>query len=143
MNLRIIRRLNEPLTLKSWGYTEAGGLGEFDTSIYEELVLESLPEGWRREEQVQTPLAQGLDLVKHLEAAFAGASIDFRVSVQAALLPIKATLESATMNPLSRADFEGILGFAQSSGTLPKEQLDQLIILAQAWAGTVIFKTTN
>ena len=44
-----IRKKDNPLLIKSWGNVEPGGLGEFDTELYEEVLADNLPDGWQTE----------------------------------------------------------------------------------------------
>ena len=44
-----IRKKDNPLMIKSWGNVEPGGLGEFDTELYEEVLADNLPPGWQSE----------------------------------------------------------------------------------------------
>lgn len=47
--MRYIRRLDNPLKIRSFGWTKAGGLGEFDPTVYEEIEG-NLPEGYEMED---------------------------------------------------------------------------------------------
>lgn len=49
--MRLIRRKDNPLILKAFGYVEPGGLGSFDPTLYEEVEGE-LPLGWEIEKFV-------------------------------------------------------------------------------------------
>lgn len=46
--MRYIRRKDDPLKIKAYGYVGLGGLGTFDPTTYEEVEGE-LPEGWSDE----------------------------------------------------------------------------------------------
>jgi len=45
-----IRKKSNPLILKSWGNVSSGGLGEYDTDLYEEVLADNLPDGWQPEQ---------------------------------------------------------------------------------------------
>jgi hypothetical protein len=57
-----IRRKDNPLVIRSWGSAQAGGLGTYNTEIYEEVVADELPEGWQIEAP-PLPLASQLQLL--------------------------------------------------------------------------------
>lgn len=70
-----IRRKDNPLVVKAWGDAGLGGLGEFDTALYEEVLADELPEGWMLEEQ-EKPLDirlqnayKALPIASRIEAA--------------------------------------------------------------------------
>jgi hypothetical protein len=60
----VIRKKDNHNQIKSYGYVGKGGLGDFDSSIYEEIELDYLPEGW--ELAVEKPIAKGKDLLNYL-----------------------------------------------------------------------------
>lgn len=60
----VIRKKDNHKQIKASGYVSTGGLGEFDPSIYEEIELDELPEGW--ETAVEKPIAKGKDLLNYL-----------------------------------------------------------------------------
>lgn len=70
------------------------------------------------------PLASGKILVSKVEKAFLGQSFEFRMQLQSLFLPLKATLESETCNPLSVNDFEFVFKFLDTLVTkLTAEQI--------------------
>lgn len=62
--MRFIRRLDNPLIIKTWGFVGPGALGPFDANVYEEVVGE-LPDGYEME-------ALPASLVQRLSAIFEG-----------------------------------------------------------------------
>jgi hypothetical protein len=57
---RYLARLDNPLIIKAWGYTEAGGLGDVDPNVYTE-VEGPLPAGYTLEPE---PLTTGQRLAQ-------------------------------------------------------------------------------
>lgn len=47
--MQVVRRKDDHLKILKAGYVPQGGLGDFDTAIYEEVTLDSLPEGFSLE----------------------------------------------------------------------------------------------
>jgi len=70
------------------------------------------------------PLAMGKTLVSKVEKSFTGQPFEFRMQLQSLFLPLKATLESETCNPLSVNDFEFVFKFLDTLATkLTAEQI--------------------
>jgi len=70
------------------------------------------------------PLAMGKTLVSKVEKSFTGQPFEFRMQLQSLFLPLKATLESETCNPLSVNDFEFVFKFLDTLSTkLTAEQI--------------------
>lgn len=73
MSIVVLRDKLNPNKIRSKTYTmptekEPKPLGEFDESIFEQVVLEALPDGW--EEYKEIPEAQPVDLLSTLATAF-------------------------------------------------------------------------
>ncbi len=66
--MRYIRRIDNHLTVKAFGYVEAGGLGSFAPDIYEETEGE-LPEGWslEKEEPLNPTISDAIMFIENLE----------------------------------------------------------------------------
>ena len=144
----VIRKKENHLEIKSFGYVESGGLGEFDLDVYEEVELNELPEGWiQSAEKLQ---AQGKDLVQYIESAFQGQSLllrgtllnlfvnfplhaDLASATGSPYLNIKDLLLSATCNPLSQSDLDEVINII-STGQVSEETRNQFISLANTWA---------
>lgn len=47
--MQVVRRKDDHLKILKAGYVAPGGLGEFDTDIYEEVTLDAMPEGFTLE----------------------------------------------------------------------------------------------
>lgn len=68
--MHYIRRKDNTLMIKAFGMVAAGGLGTFDTSLYEEVEGE-LPTHW----QLEAPPLSGEELLVQLRALFRGLSV--------------------------------------------------------------------
>lgn len=69
-----IRRKDNPLIIKSWGNVSPGGLGEFDSEIYEEVVADALPVSWQAELPSKSLDVALQDIYKALPLALRAAS---------------------------------------------------------------------
>lgn len=59
----VIRRIDNNNKIKAYGYTiKKGGLGEYNESIYEEVELDNLPEGYEMEPIPKSPSIKALDI---------------------------------------------------------------------------------
>ena len=138
--MRVIRKIDNNLIIKTYGYCEAGGLGEFDPLIYEEVELEELPDDYTIEEMAKT--AQGKDLIQYIENAFIGQSLETRIGLQTlfTVTGIKGILESTTCNPLSNSDFTEIVALVNNMQELDTQQKATFTTLATQWQETVVFQ---
>jgi|688.fasta_scaffold410564_2 hypothetical protein len=60
----VIRKKDNHKQIKASGYVGKGGLGEFDSNVFEEIEIDELPEDW--EQAVEKPIAKGKDLLNYL-----------------------------------------------------------------------------
>ena len=105
---KFIRSKQNINQIYAFGYLEVEK-PNYDPNIFEEVELDSLPENY--EIYKEKPFATGKSLVSKVEKAFSGQSFEFRMQLQSLFLPLKATLESETCNPLSVGDFKFVFKF--------------------------------
>jgi hypothetical protein len=132
----VIRKKDNHNQIKSYGYVEKGGLGEFDSSIYEEIEIDELPEGW--EQAVEKPIATGEGLIKFINETTESSLNNQKAFVVVSKLPaFLLFLQQARCNPMSRATFDDIKNlFDQNFENGEKVLLSQLI---DSWTETVRF----
>lgn len=110
----VIREKTNNLNILAWGYVQQGGLGEFDTSIYEEIELDELPEGWVKVKE--KPVAQGKDLVSFIEIQLANSLGDFGgIELIGKLKIVRDFLLSTASNPISQERLNNCLLYIQQN----------------------------
>jgi hypothetical protein len=146
----VVRQKDNHLKILKSGYVSSGGLGEFDSSIYEEIEIDELPEGW--EQVVEKPIANGKDLVLFIEKAFerpiptseeeAQQIFEERTGLQAlfTVSGIKGLLESAPSNPIPKWLFDVTLKNIETNPQIDAQTKTVFIGLAQQWAELVRFQ---
>lgn len=103
--MRIIRRKDNPLVIKSSGYVGPGGLGPFDSSVYEEVEVAALPNGWIQE-SIESKESQVKQARAGMLAMYKNASVELRSMFSDVITKINALLDLE--------DFELALFFAQA-----------------------------
>lgn len=88
--MRYIRQKDNPLFIKAYGFVDPGGLGQFDTELFEEAAGE-LPEGW------QPALAQPT-LAQKLDTVFMGLPTEIRAQFYLQKAAVKMALDSNDVN---------------------------------------------
>lgn len=82
----VVCRKDNPLVLKAYGQTlSPGGLCQFDPTVYEEIEVLQLPEGWTME------LPQAQQIINELEALW----LTMSQAEMAAFYPLKAGVNMA------------------------------------------------
>jgi len=138
----VIREKANPLKIKAYGFTEPGGLGEFDSAVYEEVKLVALPENWELSKEQQ--LAMGRGLVEFLEKQIADTlNDDFQsIEIITKLGGLRDFLNSGASNPLPAQRFNNCkIALEQQAPLLSinSQQVELIISLINSWAGTVKF----
>lgn len=65
---KVIRLKSDPNVIRSYCEGTQSGLGEFDETLFEQVELEALPDGWTQYKE--KPTAKGSDFVKFVNATF-------------------------------------------------------------------------
>lgn len=132
----VIRKKNNHKQIKASGYVSTGGLGEFDPTIYEEVELDELPEGW--EQAVELPIATGEGLIRFINETTESSLNNQKAFVVVSKLPaFLLFLQQARCNPMSRQTFDDIkalfeTGFSDGEKVLLSGLIDK-------WTETVRF----
>jgi hypothetical protein len=108
-----IRKKDNHNQFLAWGYTETGGLGEFDSTIFEEVELDSLPENY--EMYKEKPLAMGKDLIKFLNDFNSGMNAEDIKNLLKKLVVTYILLENRPFNPFTEESFAFVLSDLDST----------------------------
>lgn len=138
----VIREKTNNLNILAWGYVQQGGLGEFDTSIYEEIELENLPEGWVKVKE--KPIAQGKDLVSFIEIQLANSLGDFGgIEMMSKLKVVRDFLLSSASNPITQERLNNCLLYIQQNKIamgITDAELQSIGTLVNVWKQGVRFE---
>jgi len=124
MMMRVIRKKNNPNIIKAYGYVEAGGLGDYDSTIFEEVQLDQLPESF--EFYQEPPLLRGEDIKRFLVQQFQNQSLEERKAL-IAQFDLSLTFTENTFF-VNSADFEKIISEFKNDAVpvVPSEKIDLL-----------------
>lgn len=134
----VIREKNNPKKILRSGFTlRMGELGEYDSSIYEEVELNELPQGW--EQVKEKPLAMGTDLIRFINERTEAALDDLTAfGIVSKLKDFMIYCQQGRCNPFTQKTFNTIL---QTLDAVFQNVEKKLIIdLTQEWAKSVKFK---
>jgi hypothetical protein len=134
--MRVIRQKADKTLIKAYGYTDKGGLGKFDESLFEEVELDKLPEGWRQ--YVEPPQATGIELINFINnSTIATLSDEEAFALVQKVQPFIMFLQQGRCNPLSRETFRTALGLLDKS--LDDEGKEIVVKLLTGWTKDKVF----
>jgi hypothetical protein len=103
----VIRKKENHNKIKSWGHTQIGGLGEYDSDVFEEVEIESLPLNY--EIYIEPPIAMGKDLIDYLNEYKSGMD---KKTIQGLLAKLSLTylyLNNSPCNPFTQKTFDEVV----------------------------------
>jgi len=113
----VIRKIDEPLKIRTHGYVDFGGLGEV-LDDEEEVELDALPINMIKYEKKETVQASGVSLISYIESRFEALSFADQTALNAKLVSARATLNMPKYNPLTKTKFVEITTYLQGSSIL-------------------------
>lgn len=126
MAITYIRNKLSPLQILAWGYVGAGGLGEFDTETYEEIVgVASLPNGYQ--------LIRSYSIQEQLDVVFNSLPMESYTPEQKSVI---YTLRTNVENAVMYNDYETASWLISSAELDPEDaaftdaQAQMLVILS-------------
>jgi hypothetical protein len=135
--MQVIRQISDHKKILTVGYGKKGDIGLFDTSIFEEVTLDSLPDGWSL--YTPPPIANGNDLLAFVrDVKVSTLSDDEANTLVEKLSPILIVLNQGRYNPLSKPSFDNIQSKLLTLNLTVKE-LGLVQNLLAAWQKTVAF----